>query len=310
VLVDAHVHFFDYDAAPDLRWSWLESDDGWPGGASRTGSGAAGSAVGSGAGESGAGASMAAVRSRRFTPFELWAEAGRLTGLTKCVHVESAHGSADSVRETAYLAELRERHGAPHAAVVRVELDGPDLDRRLDEHCRYGFVRGVREPGKSGVLDTDAYVEGVRRLGERGLIFEVYCSAKRFAALGELARRSPDTPIVLEHFGVPPRPGSDRFDGWREALHRLAERPNVLLKTSGLGLMASDWTFAEAEALMTESLSAFGVQRCVFGSNFPVDRAMSSYPDAYVAVERAAGHLTEEQRHALFVSNAEALYRI
>lgn len=291
MLVDAHVHFFDYDAAADLSWSWLESDEGWSVGGSRDGT-------------------MAAVRSRRFTPYELWAEAGRLTGLTKCVHVESAHGSPDSVRETAFLAQLRERHGAPHAAIVRVELDQPDLDRRLDEHCKYGFVRGVREPGKAGVLDTDAYVEGVRRLGERDLIFEVYCSAKRFAALGELARRSPDTRIVLEHFGVPPRPGSDRFAGWRDELHRLAEMPNVLLKTSGLGLMATDWTFDEVEALMASALSAFGAQRCFFGSNFPVDRAMSSYPDGYTAIQRATGHLTQEQRQALFVTNAEALYRI
>jgi predicted TIM-barrel fold metal-dependent hydrolase len=291
VLVDAHVHFFDYDwvdaGETGLRWSWLESEDG----RSITGT-------------------MAAVRSRRFTPHELWTEAGRLTGLTKCVHIESAHGSADSVRETAYLAELRERHGAPHAAIVRVELDEPDLDRKLDEHCAYGFVRGVREPGKAGVLDTDDYVTGVRRLGERDLIFEVYCSAKRFDALGSLARRCPDTTIVLEHFGVAPRPGSDRFAGWREGLHRLAERPNVLLKTSGLGLMATDWTFEEAGALMTAALSAFGVQRCVYGSNFPVDRAMSSYPDGYTALRRATSALTEEQRHALFVSNAEALYRI
>ncbi|HTK63867.1 MAG TPA: amidohydrolase family protein [Pseudonocardia sp.] len=290
MLVDAHVHFFDYDAAPELSWSWLESDEGWSSGGSRAGS-------------------MAAVRSRRFTPAELWAEAGRLTGLTKCVHVESAHGS-DSVRETAYLARLREQHGAPHAAIVRVELDRPDLDRRLDEHCGYGFVRGVREPGKAGVLDTDAYADGVRRLGERDLIFEVYCSAKRFAALGELARRCPDTPIVLEHFGVPPRPGTERFAAWSEGLHRLAERPNVLLKVSGLGLMATDWTFSEAAALTAESLSAFGVQRCLFGSNFPVDRAMSSYPDGYTAIQRATGNLTEEERHALFVSNAESLYRI
>jgi predicted TIM-barrel fold metal-dependent hydrolase len=52
------------------------------------------------------------------------------------------------------------------------------------------------------------------------------------------------------------------------------------------------------------------VQRCVYGSNFPVDRAMSSYPDGYTALRRATSALTEEQRHALFVSNAEALYRI
>ena len=90
----------------------------------------------------------------------------------------------------------------------------------------------------------------------------------------------------------------------------MAEQPNVLLKVSGLGLMATDWTFDEADALMAESLSAFGVQRCVFGSNFPVDRAMSSYPDGYTAIQRATRTLTEAERHALFVTNAETLYRI
>ena len=107
-LVDTHVHFFDLDADSGLHWDWVERPR-----------------------EAGVLPDLAAVRARRFLPPDLWAEGSRLGGLVKCVHVEATSTHGDPGRETRWLAELRSRYSAPHAAVVRVEYVKPQRRRRV-----------------------------------------------------------------------------------------------------------------------------------------------------------------------------------
>jgi predicted TIM-barrel fold metal-dependent hydrolase len=171
-------------------------------------------------------------------------------------------------------------------------------------------VRGVRDPGKTRVLLEPRYRAHVRRLAREDLLFEIFCSQSRYADLAELARACPDTQIVLEHFGLAPSPRDERFAGWRERLRALAELPNVRLKLSGLGMVDRHWRFDDAAVLVAEGLEAFGVERCVLGSNWPIDRAASSYPDAIGALAAATADLSPPERRALFSANAEELYRL
>lgn len=286
-IVDTHVHFFDRDLpGTDSWWPYLqETDDGLVGG-------------------------VDVVQPRRFTPVELCAEGERLARLRKCVHVESAHGAEDPVLETEWLAALRDRFGAPHAAVVRVPLDSERADGVIDAQLAYPFVRGVRDPGKTSQLDEGTYVHNVRSLAGRDLVFELYCSHRRFADLQRLAAKCPETQIVLEHFGLPPRPGDAEFASWRTGLEALAGTSNIVLKLSGLGLMAQDWKLVEARVLVDTSLGTFGANRCMFGSNFPVDKVSSSYPDAVVAVSEAMRSCSKEERRQVFSTTAERIYRI
>src|SRR5690606_23656609 len=108
----------------------------------------------------------------------------------------------DPVAETRWLGQLRERFGAPHAAIARVALDEPDAADVLAAHCEFSWVRGVRDLGKTSLLDDPRYAAAVRLVGERGLVYEVVCGPRRFPALGQLAKRCPQTAIVLEHFGL------------------------------------------------------------------------------------------------------------
>jgi predicted TIM-barrel fold metal-dependent hydrolase len=282
--VDSHVHFFDRDGDHGLRWSWLEEESG-----------------------EGHVPDTAAVAGRRFTPVELFAEGARRAGLDRCVHVQAATGTRDGILETLWLDELRTRHGAPHAAIAHVELDRSDAARQLDAQREHSWVRGVRDLGKTSLLADPAYMERVADVGRRGLLLEVICGWRRFDALSALARRC-ETVIVLEHFGMAPPPGDPQFDEWRRALERLGAAPNMRLKLSGFGLCRRDWDDALVAALIAAGVDAFGVDRCVLGSNWPMDRVASSYPDVVLAVADGQVRLSSAERVALLAANAERLY--
>jgi predicted TIM-barrel fold metal-dependent hydrolase len=286
--VDTHVHFFDVDNARGLRWSWAEQPPA-----------------------SGVTAKLGSVGLRRFTPAELWNEGHRLAALAKCVHIEAAVGDEACVVETEWLAELHQAYGAPHAAIAHVDLDRPGASAVMDAHLSaFDRVRGVRDLGKNRVMLEAGYVENVRMLGERRLIFEIMVAHHRFADLARLARACADTTIVLQHFGMAPPPAHDDFDLWRAALAELASCENVHLKLSGLAMVDPAWTVEDARRLIQGGLDAFGPARCVLGSNFPIDRPGSAYPDGVAAAAAALRDLSEEERRAVFAENAERLYRI
>jgi predicted TIM-barrel fold metal-dependent hydrolase len=283
-LVDAHVHFYDLDdTAGGLQWAWMDP-----------------------AHADGLTHELAIVGTRRFTPPDLWAEGKRAAHLIKCVHVQAASGAHSSLAETRWLTSLQQAHGAPHAAIARVELDQPGADAELAAQVEYPLVRGVRDMGKGRLLGDDAYRRGVALLGTLGLIFEVFCSPRRFATLGALAARCPDTQIVLEHFGLP----ADDVAGWRDGLLALAHHENVAIKLSGLALSDSGWTYDYAAELVDACLDAFRPDRCLLGSNWPIDRAYAAYPDAFLAVEAATRALSADERRAIFSGTAERIYAI
>jgi predicted TIM-barrel fold metal-dependent hydrolase len=284
--VDTHVHFFDLDDPVPLQWGWHDVDQ--PPSLARE---------------------LSRTGLRRFTPPDLWTEGHRLAGLSKVVHVQSTT-DADPVGETRWLAALQERYGAPHAAIARVALRELEAPGVLERHLEFPLVRGVRDHGATTVLREPIYVNHVRRLGELGLLFEIFCSPKRYADLAALARDCPHTTIVLEHFGLAPLPSSDAHTLWRERLTELSACENVRLKLSGLALSGPDWTFDDARVLVATALDAFGVERCVVGSNWPIDRPSCAYPDSVRAVAAATSDLSASERHLLFAGNAEALYAI
>jgi predicted TIM-barrel fold metal-dependent hydrolase len=284
-LVDAHVHFFDLDNDHGLRWSWLEEHSGV-----------------------GHVPDTSSIAARRFTPVELFAEGHRLVALSQCVHVQAATGTSDGLAETRWLQTLRDRHGAPHAAIAHVELDRDDHQQTLDAQAAYTWVRGVRDPGKTHLLRDAAYAQRVAKLVDRRLLFEVLCSARRYDDLAWLAERAPDTQIVLEHIGLAVPPSSPDFTHWRAELTALARVPNIWLKLSGLGLVDRAWSMDDATRLAEVALGAFGIERCVIGSNWPMDRVASSYPDAIHAITAGSLGLDPADRAALLSGNARALY--
>ena len=190
-------------------------------------------------------------------------------------------------------------------------------------------VRNHRtDPGPDIYLDS-GFRAGFRHLAPRGLSFEGWCYHPQIPGLTELARAFPDTTIVLDHFGGPlgvgPYAGraDEVFDDWRCAIGPLAECPNVYAKLGGIAMDLNGFRWHErevppaSEELMEASrryyehtIELFGVERCMFESNFPVDKLSCSYRVLWNSFKRLTAGWSAVERAYLFHDTAAQVYRL
>jgi predicted TIM-barrel fold metal-dependent hydrolase len=126
----------------------------------------------------------------------------------------------------------------------------------------------------------------------------------------DLASAFPDTRICLDHSGLPLRRDAEYLDHWRRELASLAEASNVIVKVSALGMGDPRWTVESMRPLVLHCIESFGVERTVFGTNWPVDRLFSSYPDVIDAYAEIIGDFSPGEQAAMFSGNAERHFRI
>ena len=184
------------------------------------------------------------------------------------------------------------------------------------------------EPSPDMYLDAN-FREGFAHLAPRDLSFEAWCYHPQIPALTDLARAFPDTVIILDHFGGPlgvgPYAGkSDEvFAAWESAVSALAECPNVRAKLGGLAMPVNGFGWHERERppgsaefvdaqrrYFDKTLELFGPQRCMFESNFPVDKVSVSYPVLWNAFKRLAAEFSASEKAQLFHDTAASTYRL
>ena len=120
----------------------------------------------------------------------------------------------------------------------------------------------------------------------------------------------PETQIVVNHTGLPADRSAEGLAGWREALKTLAKAPNVAIKISGLGQAGKPWTADGNRRIVLDTIDAFGTDRCMFASNFPVDSLIASFDTIFNGFLAITADFTEEERRRLFHDNAVRFYRL
>ncbi len=177
---------------------------------------------------------------------------------------------------------------------------------------------------------TDAtFQEGIRTLGRLRLTFDAWLYHPQIPDLIAAARSCPDTSIVIDHCGGPLGYGiyagrrDEVFPGWASSIRDLAQCPNVFVKLGGLGMRINGFGFEEAvEPPTSEQLAAawrpyietcieaFGPERCMFESNFPVDKGSYSYPVFWNACKRLAAGFSADEKADLFAGTARRFYKL
>ena len=180
-----------------------------------------------------------------------------------------------------------------------------------------------------GLLQRDDYLPGARVLQDMGLILETSVYFPQLPELAEFARKTPDLTIVLNHIGGMMRTGpyANRDDEvipqWRNGIEAVGAAPNIIMKLGGIGMprIGFDWHTREtpvgseeiADSVgdwMRHCLDQFGPDRCMFESNFPVDKVSFSYHVMYNAFKRLSAGYTASERAAAFHDTAVRVYRI
>ncbi len=182
---------------------------------------------------------------------------------------------------------------------------------------------------REGLLMDTQFRRGFAELAPFGLSYDVWAFHTQLHEVLDLARQFPDTSIVINHVGGPlglgPYEGrrDEVFTAWRLAIQALAACANVTVKLGGLGMHFSGLRFHErprppssaelAEAwrpYIATCIEAFGPERCMFESNFSVDKGMTSYPVLWNAFKRLATGCTPQEKEALFRGTATRVYRL
>ncbi len=179
-----------------------------------------------------------------------------------------------------------------------------------------------------GLYRRDDFRAGFRRLGLLGLTFDAWLLEPQLPDLIDLAGAFPGQPIVLDHVGTPLGIGAyrgrreERFGVWRDNIRDLAERPNVVVKLGGLAMCNPGFEVPAGEALLSVRLAAlwkpyietcieaFGADRCMFESNFPVDLWTCDYATLWNALKRTAAGASADEKAALFSGTASRFYSL
>jgi L-fuconolactonase len=214
----------------------------------------------------------------------------------------------------------------------------------LEAHIRAGGgrFRGIRNSAsfeadkevlgplnrvEAGLYLSDQFRKGFRHLAPMGLTFDAWLLEPQLPDLIDLARAFPDTTIVLDHVGTPLGRASyagrleERFGIWRDSIRELAKSPNVVVKLGGLAMAFCNFPSflaeprAPSEQLAREwapyietCIGAFGPERCMFESNFPVDMGSCNYATLWNAFKRIATGYSADEKTALFSGTAAKTY--
>jgi predicted TIM-barrel fold metal-dependent hydrolase len=285
-LIDTHVHFWDHSRT-DVRWEWLEP--GWMD-----------PVIGN----------IDAIRAPRYRAEEFLEEVGAID-VPKVVHVQAAVDTPDPVAETAWLEETARRTGYPHAIIAHTNLKLDSVPSELERHAAASpRLRGIRDFSDGDYFVDPAFNRGFALLERYALLSEIHATWSEMPKLRDLARAHPGVTIVLEHALSPPVPGEGDFAQWARGIEIAAEAENVHCKLAGHAATGSTWTVDSMRPWMLHCLETFGVARCVLGTDWPVARLSSDYATVVTAYAEIALALPPDDRRALFVTNAEALYRV
>ncbi|UCI22834.1 amidohydrolase family protein (plasmid) [Mesorhizobium sp. B2-1-8] len=238
------------------------------------------------------------------------------------VHVEAAWLDADCVGETRWLDGLARRAGVARRYVAHVALDRPDAPELLARQAVFPDVVGIRDilswhrdPARSfrarrDVMDDPAWRRGLARLRDHGLSFDLMIFAGQLADAGRLAAAFPDQQFVLNHSGSPIDREADAMVAWHRGIAELASAGNVAIKISALTGYDPDWTLASIRPLILHCIEAFGPERTMFASDFPVTSLHATYRETYAIYRAVAAEFTAAEQRALFHDTARRIYRI
>jgi predicted TIM-barrel fold metal-dependent hydrolase len=245
--------------------------------------------------------------------------------LLKVVHVEANHDPADPVAETRWLqciAGEPDARGMPNGIVAAVDLAAGNAAQVLEAHAAFANVRGVRQIlnahenklydyiGKHLMRDA-VWRDSFALLRRHQMSFDMQLYPSQMDDAAQLARTHADTQFIVNHAGMfVDRDSVAGYRAWRDGMRKLAACANVAVKISGLAMFDHQWTVESLRPYVLETIDAFGVERAMFASNFPVDRLFGSYEALWNAYASIVGGVSEAERDALFVRNAERLYRI
>jgi len=242
--------------------------------------------------------------------------------VVKSVYVQANWAKTAFEDEVAYVQRAADETGYPHGIVGYADFLAADVREQLDRLTKYRAMRGLRmqlhwheKPQYTFAVKPDlardpTLQKNVARLADYGWSFDLQVFASQMEGAAELAASCPKVTLILQHAGMPEDLSDAGWAQWRAGMQRLAGEPNVVCKLSGLGTFIHRNDGDHIAAIVREAVALFGPSRCLFGSNFPIEKLWTRYGDLAAAYRRALEPLGEAAARAALHDTAMRVYRL
>ena len=276
-IIDTHQHLWDTE---NLEYPWLEGFD---------------------------------LLAERYTAQDYREAIGDLN-VVKSVHVEGDPAESEVVKEVEWLTEIAETDGMIGAIAAAAPLEKPNAEVILEQLGGFGLVVGVRRMAwhhpDPQFYASPELINGVKLLTKFDLSFELCANQAQLPAAIELVKATPDVRHALNHCGGPDIKGG-QFEPWATHIRELAAFENVHCKVSGIVTTASEnWTREELKPYIRHLVEAFGYERLMFGSDWPVCTLAATYREWVDALLWAVEDASDAEKNSLFYENASEFYSV
>lgn len=243
-------------------------------------------------------------------------------GVTRSVYVQANWAAGRGFDEARWVSDVAAETGWPHAIVAHADVTAADIRPELDRLATLPLVRGIRMQlhwhenpqyrfaPRPDLAEDETVQANVRRLADYGFAFDLQVFAPQMAGAAALAEAAPDVTLVLQHAGMLEDLSQPGRAAWRAGLARLAARPNVVAKLSGFGTFVHRVDPDLIGEIVRETVALFGADRCLYGSNFPIEKLWTDYAALLAAHRAAVAERGEAERDAVFRGTATRVYRL
>jgi predicted TIM-barrel fold metal-dependent hydrolase len=240
--------------------------------------------------------------------------------LTNSVHIQVGAAAHDELRETEFAQACSNSTSGrfPSAAVVAINLGQANIQRQLELQLEFDVTRGVRHIiGKSAEENPslpkfvpDVWVNNWKLLAENDLSFDLQLTEDQYEVVLAALSRVPELKVSICHFGSPWDQSEAGFKRWKGWMKEFSCLPNTYMKLSGFSMFKWKWEEDEFIKWALAASDIFGVERCMFGSNFPVDKLYVSYDDLFASWTKVAGQLSSSDAAYLAGRTVRNFYRL
>ncbi len=244
------------------------------------------------------------------------------TGIEKSIYVQANWAANAFEDEVAWVQQSSDESGWNIGIVGYADFTQSDVRPQLDRLTQHDRMRGIRQqfhwhenPLYRFASDPDLAIDpsvqrNVGHLSDYGWSFDLQVFPDQMSGAAQLAASCSDVTFVLQHAGMLEDTSDEGWAAWQEGMTHLAACPNVCSKLSAFGTFTHKNDPAFIKTMIAETVRLFGADRCLYGSNYPIEKLWVSYADLFAAFRVGVADLDDEQQNAIFTDTAARVYRI
>jgi predicted TIM-barrel fold metal-dependent hydrolase len=238
------------------------------------------------------------------------------------IYVQTNWAKDRAVEEATWVQSVADNEGWPHAIVSYADLLDESAPQTLEALAKTSRVRGIRMQlhwhenplyrfsAAPDVMNGTLFRKNFAQVAESNLSFDLQVFTSQMKDAANLAAAFPSVTFVLQHAGMLEDTSNEGRGSWREGMKRLADQPNIVSKLSGLGTFIQRNDPSHVADVIHETVAKFGSGRCLFGSNFPIEKLWTSYGELVTAHRAAVSTFSPVEQLSMLHDNAVRVYRL